>query len=404
MAHHAGIAGTLGQINRFQCFGQGADLVDFHQQRVGQAAFDAFGQNGRVGHEQVVTYQLDAVAQALGQDFPACPVVLAHAIFDGDDRVVVGQGFQVVGKLLGAQCQAFGGQVVLAVFVELAGSAVQGQHHVLAGYITGGVDGFQNQLDGFFVAGQVRGKAAFVAHSGGVTFAITQLFQRVEDLGATAQGFAESSGAYRHDHEFLDIQGVVGVCTTVDHVHHRYRQGHRACTAQVAVQRQAGVFGGRAGHGHGHGQHGVGAQACFGFGAVQLDQGLVDEGLVRGVQADDGFADCGIDVLYRFEYAFAQVAAFVAVTQFQRFFLAGGGAGWYGSTAHHAGFQQYISFNSGVTARVQDFAGNHVDDRTHECFLQGVKVSQTGYGAANLGSGWPWSQPVTAIVQRMAGL
>ena len=67
--------------------------------------------------------------------------------------------------------------------------------------------------------------------------------------------------------------------------------------AEVAVERQAGFFGRRLGHRHRDGQHGVGAEARLVVGAVQFDQGLVDEGLLLGIEADDGFGDFGVDVL-----------------------------------------------------------------------------------------------------------
>ncbi|AAQ61119.1 probable phosphopyruvate hydratase [Chromobacterium violaceum ATCC 12472] len=218
-------------------------------------------------------------------------------------------------------------------------------------------------------------KPALVADGGGVAVAVADLLQVVEDLGAHAQRFAEGLRAHRDDHEFLDVQGIVGVLAAVDHVHHRHRQGHRASAAQVAVQRQAGVFGGGAGHGHGDRQHGVGAQAGLGLGAVEFDQGLVDEGLVGGVQADDGFANLGIDVVNGLQHALAQVAALVAVAQFQRFPGTGGSAGRHRRAAHDAGFQQHVGFHGRIAAGVQDFASYHVNDRTHCLSLHSFRLN-----------------------------
>jgi hypothetical protein len=61
---------------------------------------------------------------------------------------------------------------------------------------------------------------------------------------------------------------------------------HRAHAAEVAVQRQAGFFGGGLGHRHRDGQHGVGAEADLLGGAVEVDQRLVEEGLLGGVEAE----------------------------------------------------------------------------------------------------------------------
>src|SRR6218665_1435811 len=97
-----------------------------------------------------------------------------------------------------------------------------------------------------------------------------------------------------------------------------------------AGSRQARFFCGGAGHGHGDGQHGVGAQAAFVLGAVQVDQGLVEKGLLRGVQAEHGVGDFGVDMFHGLEHAFALVAARVAVAHFDGFAAAGRGARGYG--------------------------------------------------------------------------
>ena len=47
----------------------------------------------------------------------------------------------------------------------------------------------------------------------------------MEDLSAHTQGLRERARAHWHDHEFLDIDTVVGVLTTIDDVHHGYWQG-----------------------------------------------------------------------------------------------------------------------------------------------------------------------------------
>ncbi len=59
--------------------------------------------------------------------------------------------------------------VIAACFVvELAGGRVERDADLLAGLISSGGDGFENDLDGFFVGFATGGKAAFVADGGGV--------------------------------------------------------------------------------------------------------------------------------------------------------------------------------------------------------------------------------------------
>ena len=42
-----------------------------------------------VGDEEVVADDLDLVAELVGQELPAVPVVLGQAVLDGDDGVLV---------------------------------------------------------------------------------------------------------------------------------------------------------------------------------------------------------------------------------------------------------------------------------------------------------------------------
>ena len=235
VAHYAGVAVAFGQVNGFQGFAQSTDLVYFNQQCVCHAFFDAFSQDFWIGYEQVVADQLNSAAQFFGQQFPAFPVVFVHTVFNGNDWEFVNQAFQVFGKFCAGVRAAFGFQVVFAVFVELAGCAVQGEQYVFASFVAGGFCGFHHQLQGFFVAVQVGCETAFVAHGGWEAFAIAQFFQCVENFGTATQGFAERFCADRHDHEFLDVQAVVGVFAAVDNVHHRNWQSHWACAAQVTI-------------------------------------------------------------------------------------------------------------------------------------------------------------------------
>ena len=151
--------------------------------------------------------------------------------------------------------------------------------------------------------------------------AVTQFFQVVENFRATTQGFTEGFRAHRHDHEFLDVQAVVGMSTTIDHIHHGNGHGHRASATNVTVQRQACVFSCGARHCHRHCQHGIGAQTALVIRAVQVQHHLVDVSLLRRVQTDQGLSDFAVDIVNRLQNAFAQVTAFIAITHFQRFFF-----------------------------------------------------------------------------------
>ena len=73
------------QIDGVQGLGQGANLVDLDQDRVGQALADAHAEPRRVGDKQIVAHQLDFATKLVGQQLPALEIILAAAVLDGDD-------------------------------------------------------------------------------------------------------------------------------------------------------------------------------------------------------------------------------------------------------------------------------------------------------------------------------
>src|SRR5690606_19856299 len=166
VGNNCGVTGCLSHLDGFQGLGQRADLVELDQDRVADALVDAFLENLGVGHEQVVTDQLHLLAKLVGQHFPACPVGLVHAIFDGNDRVALAQVGQVIGETGGVELLAFAGQVVGAIFVEFAGGAVQSQGHVATQRVAGNGDSFGDGRQGIFVGRQVRREATFVTDGG----------------------------------------------------------------------------------------------------------------------------------------------------------------------------------------------------------------------------------------------
>src|SRR5690606_20956945 len=227
---HRGIAGRVRHGDGLQRLAQGADLVDLDEDGVADAALDTLPEDPRVGDEQVVADQLHLVAQARGELLPAVPVVLGHAVLDGDDRVLVAPAGEEIDELVAGQALALADQVVLAVVVELGAGHVQAQLHVLASVVAGLADGLEDGVEGFDVAAQVRREAALVADRGRQAVALEHGFERVENLRARAQRLGERVEAHRQHHELLQVDVVVGVGAAVDDVHHRHGQ-HRSTVA-----------------------------------------------------------------------------------------------------------------------------------------------------------------------------
>ena len=126
---------------------------------------------------------------------------------------------------------------------------------------------------------------------GGEPATLQHLLERVVDLGAPAQRLTEGRGADRGDHEFLDVDAGVGVGAAVEDVHHRHRQQVRGRAAEVAEQGQPGALGRGACGGERDPEDGVGAERRLVGGAVELDQLLVEQALLAGLEADDLVGD-----------------------------------------------------------------------------------------------------------------
>ena len=108
------------------------------------------------------------------------------------------------------------------------------------------------------MVGDIRGKAAFVADRNAHAFVVDDFLQSMEHFRAITHGFSEARSADGDDHELLQVQVIVGMCTTVDHIHHWNRQLVRVHATKVTIERQARFFGSSTGYRHGHCQNGVG--------------------------------------------------------------------------------------------------------------------------------------------------
>ena len=192
-----------------------------------------------------------------------------------------------------------------------------------------------------------------------------RLLQRLEHLDADAQPFGEGRRADRHDHEFLEVDRVVGMHAAVDDVHHRHRQHAGLGAADIAVERQ--LVGDRRGLGdrQRHAEDGVGAEPRLVGRAVERDHRLVDLALRLGVHAADGIENLAFDGGDRLLHALAEIAFLVAVAQFDRLMRAGRGAGWHRGAAARAVLEHDLDLDGRVAAAVEHFAADDVGDGGH---------------------------------------
>src|ERR1700738_221939 len=120
------------------------------------------------------------LAEPIGEELPAGPVALVHAVLDRDDRELVDERREVVGEFGRRQLQSLPRQLVFAIVVELARRAVEREQYVFAGPIPGLLDRLENRRQTFVIAAEIRRETAFVAHRRAHAAIAEDLLERME--------------------------------------------------------------------------------------------------------------------------------------------------------------------------------------------------------------------------------
>jgi hypothetical protein len=173
------------------------------------------------------------------------------------------------------------------------------------------------------------------------------------------------SSADRHDHEFLEVDRVVGMGATIDDVHHRHRQQPGVGTADIAVERQAARLGSGAGCRERDAENGVGAELALVGGAIERDHGLVERDLALCIHAANVVAQRAVDRGHGLLDALAHVTA-TTIAQFNGLMGSGRGTRWHHRAAHGSIFEMHVDFHGGVAAAVEDFPSDNINNGGHD--------------------------------------
>src|SRR6185369_16566587 len=157
---------SLGELNTIQRFRERADLVDLDQDRICDSEINSLLQKLRIGYEEIVADELHFVSNLIGQEFPSGPIVLPHAVFDRDNRILLAPALPVSNHLAAAQFPfvTLFEDVFLAV-VKLTRRRIEREQTVPAWLVAGLHDRFENRFDRFFVRLQIRREATLVTNT-----------------------------------------------------------------------------------------------------------------------------------------------------------------------------------------------------------------------------------------------
>ena len=236
---------------------------------------------------------------------------------------------------------------------------------MLAGLVAGLVGRFQDEVDCRGVVGQIGRETAFVAHGRVELAALEHALEVMKHFAAAAKCVAELFKAQRHDHEFLHVDGVIGVLAAVDDVHHRRGQQAGIRAADVAVQRHLAVPCGRMGRGERDAEDRVRAEILLVRRAVQLQHPLVDRDLVHRIQAHELVGNLVVDIGDGGLHALAKKVRFVAVAELPRLVGAGAGTAGHGGGADRVVVQRDIDLDGGIAATIQNLPGVDINDHAH---------------------------------------
>ena len=256
----------------------------------------------------------------------------------------------MLGQLVRGKCAAGFGQHIASLLFPFAGRRVEREGDIRTGGITRAGNRVENQIERLLFFGNIRCKAALIAHARGKTLLFEQSCQRVIDLRAHLQRRAEILRTDGHDHEFLHVQPVACVYAAVQDVHHRHGHQVRLRAAQKAEKRHILCAGRRLCACHRHGQRRVCAEHGLVFCAVQRNKRMVDGEQIARVHAAQRFADCAGNVLAGLLHAFAAVNLHVAVAQFQCLIFARRSAAGGDGRADHPAGKLHFRFDSRVSA------------------------------------------------------
>ena len=249
--------------------------------------------------------------------------------------------------------------IALALFaLPFRRSSVHCNHEILARFIASSLDCFQNGFNGFIIAGQVRCKAAFVTNGSCQTLCLQNLCQAVEYFCTPTQCFLKGWSTNWHNHEFLCINGIGCMCTTVQNIHHWNWKSVARYAAQEPIQRNIQRDCSSSCSCNGNCQNGICTQIGLVLCAICCEHCTVNCIDIRSIQPNQCIIDGGVDVFYCLGNTLTTVTSLVAVPQFQCFKFTSGCTARCSTSADCSICQQNFCFYGRIASGVHNFSAD----------------------------------------------
>ncbi len=153
-------------------------MVEFYQQGITSFLFNRSGNPNRVGHQKVITNDLQTVSVPCGEVLPAFPIILGESVFDGNDGILFNPIGPEIHHLVAGQFTTFFAKVVEfgVFFIKLGGCRVECNCHIFTSSIASFLNSFEDQFHGFIVGFQGRSKPTFIADEGAIPMGFENAF------------------------------------------------------------------------------------------------------------------------------------------------------------------------------------------------------------------------------------
>jgi len=371
-ASSAGIKAGLDSLRH------GTDLVDLKKKSVAGLLLLGHGDTLGVGHKEIITDDLELLADDSLELGVGLPVVLIEGILDGPDGILSNPLLVDLDELVTSDLKTvlllllgdlLAKVVLLGLLVEeLRSSDIHGDLD-LAGVASLG-DSLNDELETSLVLEDVGSEATLITDVGGI---LTELLLDDElevlvDLSGHAHSLSEALGASGADHELLHGKTVASVATTVDNVEARKRK-HELLVARelsnIAVEGKTLEGGGGTADAHGDTEDGVGTELALVGGTVDINHHLIDLSLLGDIHADELGGEDGVDVVNSLENTLAHVDGLIAITKLTSLIDTSGGTR--GDTrAEEALLSLQVNLNSGVAAGIVDLTSVNRKNLRHD--------------------------------------
>ena len=187
-----------------------------------------------IGDKDVIAHKLHLFPETIRQLFPSVPVIFCESVLQGRNRIFLHpirpQRDHLIGTL-----PCFVGLVkhIMPVFEKLAGCWIEVDANVFSRLVAGFLNRGKNQFNRLFIGSQARSKSAFISHAGLVAFFVQNLFEGLKCLSSRSERFAETRSPEGHNHEFLEVDVVIRVPSTVEYIQLRDRQNIFLAVPQI---------------------------------------------------------------------------------------------------------------------------------------------------------------------------